>query len=110
MDLWQEEESFEPIVEPHASQTVSESNKQRLKVQSQVSKQLHFIMHEPLLAFHQGRKVVTVFEVSNSLISLGNTALPDEWGLVSWKKVGADQVISKSCAHEALLGSQWKRG
>lgn len=36
MDLWQEEESFEPIVEPHASQTVSESNKQRLKMQSQV--------------------------------------------------------------------------
>lgn len=51
----------------------SPQNKTQNAIPSE-DKELHFIMHGMLLAFHQCIKLVTVFKISNGMISLGNTA------------------------------------
>lgn len=56
-------------------------------------------MHELLLAFHQRVKIVKVLKVSNDLISLENTVLSGERGLISreWERLVPDHVPTSPC-------------
>ena len=74
MDLWQKEGSFEPTVSLMYFNYLNQTNKKKDNQKAPQNtipnedKQLHLIIHELPLAFHQCMKVVTVFKVSNVLI------------------------------------------